>query len=526
MQKLTELVSLIKTPNTVVQIDAIRYTKGKSKIEAVRLASGTIWGMLNDNGSKIIQTDDNIAFWYDSEEHTVMEEGTELWNSKLNKDFGLNPLDGFSKLVQTEIRLRIVRDAPYTPVYYRAYWDALAKKLFVNLGGPEVYIIRGRNEIETSYNGECGILFVTHSNRKYVVPDFECKNCDIWDFLIKDLSFSKTTDAPATPEEQQELLKAWILAFFFPELMPTKPILSLIGQPGSGKTTAIRRILKILENPEADVLGIPTDKQDAFRSSIEKHRLLVIDNLEKSGAWWMVDMLNKLATGQHIEIRKLYKTNETHTIIPRCFVALTAVSVPFSDETLFSRLLILEMAKLDDPMPEHLIQRTIKENAAGIWADLLRKLSEVVEVLKHDRFVKSPSKSRLADFTIFCERIKLTPVVNGSVLSQGLMSMIDSQMKQLRESSQAVYLLDEWISLHPTEAAEWRNFADMYDILQNMAGVRRTNFPWKSAQALYRHFIAIHDSLRHEYQMELTTPQNGTFGPIKVRFNMEKMLVS
>jgi energy-coupling factor transporter ATP-binding protein EcfA2 len=422
-------------------------------------------------------------------------------------------------MVDAEVRLRIVRDAPFVNVHTRTYWDVVTKQLFVNLGGPEVYIIGGKDKIETSHNGECGYMFVTREDGRYIVPDFT-EHIDCWKYLVNDISFTQSSDAPAKPEEQRELLKAWILSFFFQEIMPTKPILSLIGQAGSGKTTAIRRILRILEHPSADVLGIPTDKQDAFRSSIEKHRLLVIDNLEKSGAWWMVDMLNKLSTGNHIEVRKLYKTNETHTIIPRCYVAITAVNIPFNDETLFSRLLVLNTERLAEPLPENLLQRQIKEHGPAIWADLLRKLGEIVDIIAEDAKIKAPTKSRLVDFTVFCERIKHSSCINGESLYKGLLSMVDSQLRQLQESSQAIFLLSEWISLRPTEAAEWRTFVQLFDILQNMATARRINFPWKSAQSLYRHFNTLEDKLKQEYQAEIAVDENlNQKEGIKIRFN-------
>lgn len=518
MQQLTEYTSEIRNPDSVLQIDEFRYAKGKPKIESVRLASSTIWSIMNDNGCRLFQTDNGKAYWYDANDHSVTEEGTEDWDALLNKMFGLNPFDNFSRLVFKETRLRIVREAPFVPIHNKTYWSADTNQLFVSLGGPEVYVISGKDKIETAYNGQCGHMFITNPGGNYVVPDFETDQQDAWDNLINDLSFTKSMDAPATPDEQKELLKAWLLSYFFQELMPTKPILSLIGSPGSGKTTAIRRVLRILEDPKADVLGIPTDKQDAFRSSIEKHRLLVIDNLEKSGAWWMVDMLNKLATGNHIEIRTLYKTNETHTIVPKCFVALTAVNIPFSDETLFSRLLVLELEKLVEPLPEHLLQRQIAEHGAAIWADLMRKLGMVVEVLAEGKMVKAPTQSRLVDFNVFCEKIKDCGVVNGEHLSQGLLALVDSQMKQLKESSQAVLLLSEWIELRPDEAAQWRSFVQLYEILQNMAHARRRNFQWKSAQALYRHFSTLEDRLKKEYQAEFKVEENGSKS-IQVRFN-------
>jgi len=509
LQRLTELSSLVKSPNTVAQIDDLRYMKGKPKIEAARLACSTMWSILNDEGDQVVQTSENVAYWYNHQNHLITKEGTELWSALLNGRFGLNPVENFSRMVSTELRLRIIREAPFVPIRNRTFWSAEEKKLYVNTGGPEVYIVSGRNKIERAYNGECGQIFITNESGKYLVPDLDNQdNADAWEHLVEDLSFTTSEEAPATPEEQKELLKAWILAFFFQELMPTRPILALIGEPGSGKTTAIRRILRIVEDPYSDVLGVPTDKQDAFRSSIERHRLLVLDNLEKSGAWWMVDMLNKLATGSHIEIRKLYKTNEIHRIIPECFVACTAVNVPFSDETLFSRLLVLEMERLFTPLPEHTLQRRIAQYGPSIWGDLLFKLGEVVEALCEEEPVKAPTSSRLADFTIFCERIKNCDVIDGDVLSAGLLSMVDSQLRQLKQSSPAIQLLEDWIMLRPDEAAKWMTMRQLYEILREMAQARQVNFRWRSSQALWRHLGTLEERLRQDFQAELKREQN------------------
>lgn len=519
MQRLTELVAEMKAPDSVKQIDDIRYLKGKPKIEASRLASNTIFSMLNDDGCKVFQTNLNDAYWYNKDTYMVVQEGTEHWHSLTNMKFGLNPIDPFSRLVNTELRLRIIREASIVPIHNTTFWDEAEHKLYVNLGSSEVYIINGKNDIEVSHNGECGLMFVTDQTRRQIVPDFDSEPVNCWDFLVNDLSFTMSTEAPATPDEQRELLKAWILAFFFQEMMPTKPILALIGQAGSGKTTAIRRILRILEDPDADVLGVPTDKQDAFRASIERHRLLVIDNLEKSGAYWMVDLLNKLATGSHIELRKLYKTNARHVIIPQCFVSLTAVNIPFSDETLFSRLLVLEMDQLDDPLPEYVLQKRIKEYGARIWADLLRQLSFVVEYLKTDPVVRPPTKSRLVDFNVFCAKLKGIEGIDGEALSNGLLSMVDSQMRQLRESSQAISLLEEWISLNPADAAEWRTFQQIYQVLSGMASARKVNFRWKNSQALYRHLHTLSDRLRVDFQADFEMDSTDGSTEIKrVRF--------
>jgi hypothetical protein len=237
----------------------------------------------------------------------------------------------------------------------------------------------------------------------------------------------------------------------------------------------------------------------------------------------MVDMLNKLATGSHIEIRQLYKTNEKHVIIPECFVACTAVNVPFSDETLFSRLLVLEMEKLFTPLPEHMLQRRIAEYGPAIWGDLLHKLGEVVEALKDDTPVRTPSNSRLADFTMFCEKIKGSNVVNGTQLSSGLLSMVDSQLKQLKESSPAIQLLEDWISLRPDEAKQWRSIGQLYEILHEMAQARKVNFRWRSSHALWRHLGTLEPRLKKDFQAELRRDVNSSSHKeeIMIRFDPE-----
>lgn len=499
MRSLIEYATRAVTPTWVQRVDGIRLAKMPPQ-EKVRTAAALIWSDLNERG-EVIKTQENLVYWFNTEEHWLLPFGDIRWEAFLHHNYGINPKENFGVQLTKAVHLIAVQSARTVQVHNRTVWTG--KELYINLGQAEVYKLDG-HDIQTLYNGECGYLFKTDDLlREPITPDW-ANPIDIWDLLIKDLSFNKSADAPATPEEQGELLKAWLLSFFFQELMPTKPLLLALGVPGSGKTTAMRRILRIIEGPDAEVLEVTTDKPDSLRASLAHHSFLVLDNLEKSGAKWLVDMLNRLATGAAIELRQLYATNGIYVLKPRCFIAMTAVSMPFSEETLFSRILPLEMAQINSPQPEHMIQKKIANSINGVWADLLLKLNQIVDTLNRDQTQVPPIASRLADFTVFCKRIEKSGVVDGKVLIKGLRSLVDRQKNALLASSPFVAVLEEWMLSASDEAAKPHTFVQLFSILEPIARMKKLAWRWENAQALARHVMTMAEPLKKLYRAQFT----------------------
>lgn len=511
MKVLIDLATQIVTPTLVKRIDAIRLQKSAT-FEKTRASASVIWADLVEHG-EIVQTTYNETYWFNAVEHLLTPFDSVRWQAILHHNYGINPTESFGTQVTEEIKLKAISEARNVTVHNKTVWDG--DSLYVNLGNSVVFKLTGE-DITTTYNGQCGYLFQTNMYAESpIVPDFGQPR-NVWDRLIKDLSFSKSENAPAKPEEQAELLKAWILAFFFQELMPTKPLLMAMGVPGSGKTTAMRRMLKVIESLDSDVLEIVQDKPDSLRASLSSHRLLVLDNLEKSGARWLVDTLNRLATGANIELRQLYHTNSVHVIKPNCFVAMTAVTMPFSDETLFSRVLPLEFQAIGNPLPEYLLQKQLSDNMDGIWADLLLKLNQIVATLKRDKTSVPPVSSRLADFTVFCKRIEKSGVVNGALLIKGLRSLVDRQRIALLEASPFVTVLEDWVANQPDEAGAWHNFTELFQLLEPLARAKKLVWRWNNAQAMSRHVITMIDPLKKLYGAEME--EDGSKLGYKIRF--------
>jgi ABC-type dipeptide/oligopeptide/nickel transport system ATPase component len=496
MAVITRLIPEMAEPDMVRSVEKIRLGKGDGWLK-VQAVIKLLWSDLCDRGKFLTQPIEGTAYWFNNETHLLTRVDSEKWLTQIYHDYHINMAETFYRQVEEGLTRMALSEGKPVEIRRRTVWDG--KKLYINLGGEEVYILDGK-EIYIDYNGECGCIF--HSNEDtslVVIPDFEGPQVDAWEFLVEGINFIESGRAPIQPEEQKELLKAWILASFFKEAMPTRPILTLLGEAGSGKTTAARRILRILEGPQEDVIQALMDKPDSWRASISEHHVLVLDNLEKSGARWMVDSLNLIATGAHIELRKLYHTNELFKVRPDCWVILTAVNMPFPDETLISRLLVLDLQKLTTYIPEHEFRYKLGRNLRFIWADLLIKLNSVVATLRTNTEAKLVSSLRLADFAIFCKRIENCGLVNPVLLDKGLTALGSSQMQALaRAEHNVVPVLEEYLRTKPREASKEHTMAELIAILQPIAILRKHSWRWSTPQGLWGHINAMQGYLVQE----------------------------
>lgn len=266
-------------------------------------------------------------------------------------------------------------------------------------------------------------------------------------------------------------------------------------------TTVMRRILKLLEGPDEEVLGAVPDKPDSFRSSLVAHRFLALDNLEKTNASWLPDMLNRVSTGTHIETRKLWTDNDMHKIRPNCYIALTATEMPFSDETVYTRMLPIELEQLTAYRSEVQIQAYLVDNISGLWKGLIEILNEVVAELKSHKEVEMPSQTRLADFAVFCARIKGAASLNGEELIHGLENLVSRQKKVLEENSPLVDVINIWAGARRDGDTEYYTVAQLFTFWQRVSNVNKIDWRFRSAQGLAKHMEMLLPQLIEHYGM-------------------------
>lgn len=519
MSQLMVLLGNAAAPQTVRRMDEVR-ARRLSAHHKVRLGEQLVWSDLSESG-RFVKADSEV-YYFDRSEFQLM-----LVNSKVEpknefqqlvyKRFGMNLADGFYKQIYHALYLHASTEAPLVPVHRRCYWDAAKGQLLVSLGGKEVYVLKGDDDIEVSHNGDCGVLFFTQ-DQPAVLP-IEAEQPDkkwAWELLVDPASLRSSTDMPATPEQQKELMKAWVLSTLFPQLMPTKAILVCLGMPGSGKTTFTRRLVQVLEAWEEDVLEVATDKQDSLRTSLIHHHVIGLDNLERSGSHWLADMLNRASTGSRIELRRLYTTADVDSFRPSCFIILNGVEMPFSEETVFSRMLPLEFDKLKAAKPEHQMRSELLEHYNDIWMHLLLEANRLVTVAKG---WSAPSQSmRLADFGSFCQLACKAGVLDTKLVEGGLKALEQQQTLALADNSPFMQVLEAWQGIDPDTASTAYSAPELMSHLRPLARTLEIPWPWKTGQAFARHLQALEPRMGSAIDAEITEAMDTRRGKVVKRY--------
>jgi hypothetical protein len=541
IRRLADAIAKQNVTPIMTLIDRIRLSKGPTYLKS-RSAANTVLSFLKEKGRVVIDIATEKLFWLDKTSHHLHSMEDSYWDSILYNTFGLNTADSFGTSTARGVYHSARESAFKIKAYNRSYWSG--DKLYLNLGTAYNYVLTGETDYKDVWgnkhlNGEEDIIFRNRDSSLHIDLDQAkekgTRPLNPWSYLINDLNFGIGATG-VSPGQQKELMKAWFLSTFFPDIMPTRPLLTIIADPGAGKTTAARRFLYVLEGPHSNVNGVVADKPDSLRASMGAHKFIVLDNLEKNKSYWLVDLLNRISTGTHIELRKLHTTNEIQRILPDCFVILTATSLPFAEESLFTRLLPIELAAIQKPTPEYSMQNKILHNIDGIWMGIMGMLNTTVRQLREVTTAPAPTESRLADFTVFCNRIRGMPngsegIINGDLLIKGLEMMTNRQKLLLHESSPMVAVLDLWLREDRelgdklgrgpggVESAKWHTAAELNGIFQQIAVRLHHTWIWESGQSLSKHIQALEPNLIRNFGMEVIAATNNA--PKKFRFSQE-----
>ncbi|MHB1131747.1 MAG: P-loop NTPase family protein [Chloroflexota bacterium] len=364
-------------PNLVKQIQkALEGKKGHTE-KAYKKAGEILLDWLANNGS-FIRTTLGEHYYLHRPTHRLFSLDSSLWHAWLYRASDVNPAATAFRYFLADCKTCATEFGRIIDVVRVAHWDEQAQMLRVSRFDGIVYRLDGCT-IEEESNGDGPVLFDDAFYWLPYKPDYSAGG------RVFNWSLRSVPQWEGTPDELAMLYRCWWIATFFSEICPTKPILVLKGEKGSGKTMALRTVLRMIFGPAVDVSGVP-DRADAFMALTGNAHVAVLDNMDET-VKEIRDKIASLSTGKIDVLRRLYTTNDRQMVHYRCWLAVTSRSPDtLQRDDLVDRLLILPLKRIDDSdrTREAYFLREVITKRDRWWGDCLTVLSSVVAEIRRN----------------------------------------------------------------------------------------------------------------------------------------------
>lgn len=222
------------------------------------------------------------------------------------------------------------------------------------------------------YADEEQIFYDLNRNGKIVwVREGDYEISDLDDFIFKRNQFYQNQIEPKLQQNPKHLLRyvrkhfnlinddqvkilALYLASCFWGSSIQHPILYLQGDMGSSKSTSLRKIERLVDPKDTDLLGMPKG-MDGLELRLADSYFMTLDNISyisKSQS----DILCRAVTGGSVTKRMLYENTREVSVKIKALIGVTSISMVFNDGDLLDRTLILNLQRLEGEIkPEKII---------------------------------------------------------------------------------------------------------------------------------------------------------------------------
>lgn len=507
------------------QVWAIRYHKKFNEDQKRRILFNFITTHENRKTphGAFFKTPDKRAYLFDGRECRLyrIDDKDPEFRGYMQVAYGLNSSEQLTRHLMSALQNGTVATGLYRDVRRFSYWDRNRQALYISRYDGTCYELDGSDDPKIRPNGYGSAVFL---------DDDGGYNCDVWPkngpefgnhrelfkHLIDDLNYAPSSAGGMSPDIQKTCLGIWIFALAFPDLMPTKPILLVEGDPGSGKTFALQRIAMTLHGKDAP-LTIPQKEDADFGVKILRSPIAIIDDVNKH-VEWLQDTLCTYVTGGTWSRRKLFTDDSEHVIKPQSFLGITTNNpTTFRQGQLADRCLIIRLERRTDNFgaASQLLEkaRYWRPELQGEW---LYWLNEIVKELRRPQ-PTTLSRSRMADFAHLAHvigRVLNQPAgPPGNWSPEAIDEMLDAMQAErdalvVEEGDQLVDLIDKWLNIASNEGRDIR-IADLHRELYAIAKASGNNTFFKSARGLAARLREAGGALGHHFEVTRHTGAGG-----------------
>jgi hypothetical protein len=419
--------------------------------------------------------------------------------ASINRRYGINPKEHGFERVLADLQTEAVLNGRKTEVRRFTHYDRKSKRLYVSRFDGYMYKLDGKSVAPVA-NGTDDVFFFDDHSLWEPYSYIEGTPKGQFDSqLINSVNFVPSFLSVA---EQRLFLKLWVLAVFFGNVQPTKIILLLLGEHGSGKTSALRRIQKFIFGSKADLLSIEKDKPDGFVATVTADPLALFDNVDERISW-LPYALSRLATGVTFPRRQLYTTNNKLEFPGVSWLAITSRTVGFMENQpdLPDRTLVLNLGRLDDRQPEGELMNAVGERRNELWSELLDELNMIVRYLKRNPKPVAV-QFRMADFATFA--LKVAALWGRRPEVKQAFEKLEEAQSDLAVSEEPIHLILELWLENTTNYGRSVTAGTLYEEWAKLARASKTEWPYANAKRLGQRLRQLQFALRERFGVEVT----------------------
>lgn len=293
------------------------------------------------------------------------------------------------------------QEQPILEIHHFAYYDQVNHLLYVDRYDGMMYVLDGEM-VTLQPHGFQDVYFHNASDglpKPYLYdPDYQPGNLD--KSIFKGPNYLLN---PGVKEKDiYQVLKTWVASFFFPEVMPTKPILVIYGEPDSGKTTMFQCISQLLVGDHNyAVTEIPKEVKD-FNLVVSQSAFAFFDNVNINRKE-MQEKISQASTGFAGKTRVLYTTNDMTTIKARAFLGITTFNLNKVQGDVTERYILIPVEPFDKTSGQGRtalgeILKNVADNRNKLWGELLDYVNAMVYHMKNRVVPMDNMSLRYADY--------------------------------------------------------------------------------------------------------------------------------
>jgi hypothetical protein len=512
------------------QVWAIRYAKKYNEDQKRRILHNFICHTENhktEHGA-FLRTRDRRAYMFDGDRCKLyrIDIGDAEFCGYLWQVYGLNSSEQMTKHVINSLRIGTVANGMPRDVRRFTYYDLNEQKLYVSSYDGTCFEIDG-TRVKRVANGVGSAVFADDDGGvpcPGINPDATDdeptginNHHELIKHLVDDLQYVPTTVGGMSPEAQKTCLGVWLFAIAFPDLMPSKPLLLLDGDRGSGKTLSMQRIAMALHGSDMP-LSIPKKEDPDFGIKILRSPIAIIDDVNEP-VDWLRDTLCTYVTGGGWRRRKLFTDDEEIVVRPQSYLAITTNNpATFRQDQLADRCLIVRLERREDKggyIAASKLFDKIRYWRSEIFGEWLYWLNEIVAELRRNT-VNVPSKYRMADFAHLAHvisKVLAQPAgPPGNWSPEAVEEMLDGMQAEREalviEGDPLKDLLDRWLDSTVNQGREIKA-SDLFKELAEIAKKQGVGF-FRSPKGLASRLRDTGGALAHHFQITRRSGQGGT----------------